>query len=253
MSTMYTLTAMTGKEASANRTTVIGSVELNWRVWMILIWASPVALLVTLFTWPIFGQISLLAIPIVECGAIFMLHRRSSKGLRLRTYQALWDKKKAALNTFLLCGRKIDIGSSNYRILKQNTVSYGDAVSNSAHAAYVDQLAAQRQVPVPVHAAVSPSRRIVSDPTSQVAGAQPQQVIPVPTRGHAPHSPRSCPSTPPSAISRLDQSLIGREGEPDAVDAGDLLDVDEADRARGVGVGSGEDADDSNDWFFDGP
>lgn len=198
MSTMYTLTAMTGREAAATRTVIIGSIEFNWRVWMILLWTTPIAVLAAAVTWPLLGQIAVFMIPLVEGLALFMIHRRSPHGLRLRTYQALWDKKRASLNTFLLCGHRIDIGSTDYRLLQHNTAPY--------------QPVAQ------------PATGIANEPTSDAPVAT--AAAPVAD------SLAVCPADPPDEgdqrrrLEALDQGRIGTEHDPTAIDAGRWLDVE---------------------------
>ncbi|GAB2733284.1 hypothetical protein [Nocardioides pakistanensis] len=121
MHSLYTLTPLTGREASANRTVVIGTVEFNWRVWMILVWTAPVALLATVTAWPLIGQYAIIMLPLVEGAALWLIHRRTSTGLRLRTYQAINDKRRSNLNQFFLCGHKIDLSEDGFRVLMRNT------------------------------------------------------------------------------------------------------------------------------------
>lgn len=122
MNNLYTLTPMTGREASAARTVVVGGFEMNWRVWMILLWTSPVALLATLMLWPFAGQMALVMMPLISGSALYLIHRRTTTGLKLATYQAMWDKKKSVLDQFFLCGRKIDLDPTQLHTLTANTV-----------------------------------------------------------------------------------------------------------------------------------
>ena len=114
---MFTLTAMTGREASAHRTVVIGTVEMNWRVWMILLGAFPLAIISTLILMPFVGISSLLMIPLIEGGAVFAIHRRSRSGLKLRTYQSFYDKRRAVLNQYMLGQQPIDLDLSRFETL----------------------------------------------------------------------------------------------------------------------------------------
>lgn len=123
MNNVYTLTPMTGREASAARTVVIGTVEINFRVWMILLWSSPIGLLLTLILWPFLAELALVAFPLVSATAVFLVHRRSTTGMRLRTYQSIWDKRKAQLDTFYLCGEPIEVTSDDFHLLGSNTVT----------------------------------------------------------------------------------------------------------------------------------
>ena len=119
---MFSLTELTGREASAQRTVVIGTVEMNWRVWMVLVWTFPLAVIVAAFFYPFLQAGSLLIIPAVEGGALYMIHRRTRSGLKLRTYQALWDRKKSATNTFFICGQPIDLALDNFMVLANAAV-----------------------------------------------------------------------------------------------------------------------------------
>lgn len=219
MPTMYTLTAMTGKEASANRTVVIGTIEFNWRVWMILVWAAPVALLATIVAWPFLGQVSLIMFPLVEGAAIFLIHRRSSQGLKLRTYQALWDKKRSDLNSFILCAQKIKVSSTDYRVLMQNAVAYVPPTPAPPDA-LVDALMAR---PAPEGVVTVAERDLPSDrpgETTLLFGAP-----------NLSARFESQPATPPVGAPRprydqLDKSLIGREKDLDAVDVSHWLDTE---------------------------
>lgn len=138
MSSMYTLTAMTGREASATRSTVVLSFELNWRVLMVLLCCSPVALFVTIVGYVMIGQVALFLLPAVEALGVFLFHRRSTQGLRLRTYQSLMDKGRSNVGSFMLCGEKLEIDDSDFRTLRHNTVAYRPEPVSSA--TYLDQL-----------------------------------------------------------------------------------------------------------------
>lgn len=214
MSMMYSLTAMTGREASANRTVVIGTVEFNWRVWMILLFTAPVALVATVFAWAFVGQVAIAVFPLVEIAAVFLIHRRQSSGLRLRTYQAVLDQKRglwdkaAAVDTFLLCMKKIEVGESDYRYLMSNTAPYVPPAPAPADA-LVDTL---REQPVP--AGVTP----VALRDLPHVEATP---VPAPV---APPTPEPTPTPPTPGPTPLDRDLIGREHDDTAVDLDDIFD-----------------------------
>lgn len=119
---MFSLTELTGREASAHRTVVIGTVEMNWRVWMVLLWTLPLALMVTAVLFVFAGSAALLAIPLVEGGAIYLIHRRTRSGLKLRTYQAIWDRKRSTVDAFFICGQPIDLSQDRFVSLIGSTV-----------------------------------------------------------------------------------------------------------------------------------
>lgn len=231
MSSMYTLTAMTGREASASRTVVIGTVEFNWRVWMILVWTSPLAVIVTIILWAFIGQLALVGLPLVEGGALWLIHRRTRHGLRLRTYQAMWDKRKATLNQFFLCGQPIEINQSDYRKVMDNVAPYV-AAPTPPGTAYVDPLPPYVAVvladPEPTVAIpVTPPPAPVEEPVRRAPIAEPQAQAPY----LAPSDPfASLPAAPRASGSaidhHLDVSLVGREGHDGLVDVADLFDDD---------------------------
>lgn len=119
---MFSLTELTGREASAQRTVVIGTVEMNWRVWMVLVWTFPLAVIVAALFYPFLQAGAILAIPLVEGGALYMIHRRTRSGLKLRTYQALLDRKRSAVNTFFICGQPIDLSIDKFMVLANSAV-----------------------------------------------------------------------------------------------------------------------------------
>ena len=119
---MFSLTELTGREASAQRTVVIGTVEMNWRVWMVLVWTFPLAVIVAALFYPFLQAGAILAIPLVEGGALYMIHRRTRSGLKLRTYQALLDRKRSAVNTFFICGQPIDLSLDKFMVLANSAV-----------------------------------------------------------------------------------------------------------------------------------
>ncbi|MFS0884969.1 hypothetical protein [Aeromicrobium sp. 179-A 4D2 NHS] len=116
-SAMFSLTDLTGRNRDANRTTVIGTVEMKWRVWIILLIAFPFAILAALFAMPFVGITGLLLIPVVEGGAVFLIHRRTKSGLKLRTYEHLLDKQKAVINQYFLGGQPIDMNPAQYSVV----------------------------------------------------------------------------------------------------------------------------------------
>lgn len=117
---MFSLTDLTGRNRDANRTTVIGTVEMKWRVWIILLIGFPFAILATVFALPFLGITALIFIPIVEGAAVYLIHRRTKSGLKLRTYEAILDKKKAVINRYYLGGQPIDMDPAQYAVVYQS-------------------------------------------------------------------------------------------------------------------------------------
>lgn len=111
---MYTLTGMTGKQASQGRTAVVSGFEVRWRTLILLGWslvpALPIAGIFALFI----GQAALAVIPVVIGLMFFLVERRSTKGLKLRTYQSILSHRqaKAKQNRFYICATPITVGDS---------------------------------------------------------------------------------------------------------------------------------------------
>ncbi|MGL5825515.1 MAG: hypothetical protein ACRCYU_11985 [Nocardioides sp.] len=121
---LYSLTAMTGREASASRTVVIGTVELNYRVWIIILCSSPIGLLLAGLCWPLIGQIAILWIFVIPPVALYLVHARSRQGLKQPVYRTLIDKRKADLNTFYLCDEPLKVTVDDFYQIVGNTVPY---------------------------------------------------------------------------------------------------------------------------------
>ena len=159
MNNLYILTPMTGKEASESRTIVIGTVELNYRVWIIIMMATVPSLFVTMIVWVFLGSYAILTPPVVMAAAVFMFHRRTADGMKLRTYQSMWDKKKSALNQFFICGEPIEMNNSDYQILTPNTVMRTDLPESRPTAAPQDSQSTTAARTRAVHGISSGSRR----------------------------------------------------------------------------------------------
>ena len=122
INSLYLLTPMTGRTSSADRTTVIGTVEMKWRTfWIAVLAMVPGGILAAIF-FPMLQSWALLWIPLVEGAAFLLIERRSREGLRLRTYQAMFDKKRSNINTFHLCGQPVHVGGEGFGTIRQITV-----------------------------------------------------------------------------------------------------------------------------------
>ncbi|KQP62876.1 hypothetical protein [Nocardioides sp. Leaf285] len=125
MNPLYVLTEMTGREAAEQRTVVIGSVELNWRLWLVLLGSFVAALPLTFLAFAFVGQLGLVTLPVVLGLGALLFYRRSTQGLQLRTYRALLDTRKArAADQFYLCGLPIDTSDSQVKRLMTTAAAY---------------------------------------------------------------------------------------------------------------------------------
>lgn len=122
INSLYLLTPMTGRTSGADRTTVIGTVEMRLRTfWIAVIAMVPAGLLTAIFS-PMLGSFAFLWIPVIQAAAFFLIERRTKDGLQLRTYQALRDKKRSSVNTFYLCGQPVDVTGETFGTIRQITV-----------------------------------------------------------------------------------------------------------------------------------
>jgi hypothetical protein len=124
MSTINSLdlmTGMTGRTSGSERTMIVATVEMKFRsFWIALIALVPGGILMAMF-FPLINTWSVLWVVAVEIAAFFLIERRTAEGLRLRTYQAIVDKKKSNLNVFYLCGQPIEVEGTQYGTIQQIT------------------------------------------------------------------------------------------------------------------------------------
>ena len=106
---IFCLTPLT-RGAASQRRVVIQGFDLPARALLIAGLAFLPAIVVTLIAWALVGMLGLLAIPLVEGLAFWLIETRTRSGLRLRTYRALADKRNAKreVGKFFLAGRELD-------------------------------------------------------------------------------------------------------------------------------------------------
>lgn len=118
---LYSLTKMTGTEASSARTTVVGSVEFPWRVFVILILAFLVGLFPTAFLFALIGPWSLGFLPLWMASAVWLFHGRTRKGMEIRNYVALINRQRAILNQFMLGPAIVEVPHDDWRIIRRGS------------------------------------------------------------------------------------------------------------------------------------
>jgi hypothetical protein len=154
---LHSLTPLTGREAAEKRTVVIGTVELNARLAMILGIATPIGFLAAAISWPFLSQYAVFVFPITLFAAAFLFYRRTSDGMNLHTYQALLDKKRSSdVGKVYLCGHEVDVNSINLSHLRHNTAPYridtGQTAPIISSTAAAPPRARGRRAPVDGHA-----------------------------------------------------------------------------------------------------
>jgi hypothetical protein len=103
---VYSLTPLL-RSANQQRRVVIQGFDLPVRGLTIAGLALAPSLVVTAILWTVFGEYALVAIPIIELFAFWVIESRTRSGLQLRQYQRFVDKRRSASGTFLICNRPI--------------------------------------------------------------------------------------------------------------------------------------------------
>lgn len=206
MHPLHVLTPLTGREASEQRTVVIGTIELNWRLFVVLVASSPVGVLLAAMLWPFLREYTLLVPPVVMGGAALLFYRRSSKSaMGLRTYQVLLDKRRADdVGKVYLCGYEVDLSMDTIVNLKHNTAPYRPVTSQAEPVVSSNPVVSNHRPRVENSApdrdstrrfARSARKRVERQPVQSTVAAPPARPTapPPPTRPAAPAPPEPEP------------------------------------------------------------
>lgn len=173
---LFTLTKITGRRRTDDRTTVVSSFEFNRRHFNVfLIGLIPTAI-ITGIAATLIGIYSLLVSAVVMVAWFWLVERRSKSGLQTRTWQTIVDKKKTLSGQFIQSGVLItDEHFSDYQVLGASVpitrVSLADEASGLV--AGQDPLPAA-VMPQPVATATpAPARRRAGRPQPVLAEAAP--------------------------------------------------------------------------------
>lgn len=120
VASVYMLTPLT-RDAGQSRRVIVQGLDVPWRSVIIVGSALMLAIIPVAFLWLFVGQMALLVIPIFVGAAFYLVERRTRSGLRLRTYQAALDKRRAVVNVFLCCGVAVDPSLNSVRLLKSSS------------------------------------------------------------------------------------------------------------------------------------
>lgn len=134
LNNLHTLTALTGRDAGANRTVIIQGFEARRRTVVVAAIGALPALLVTVVLWGVIGSYAALALPAVEALTFWLLEVRSRTGLQRRTYEALLDRKRSDAGQFTLCGLVIDPDLHELGTVMASTVPVQRSTSSPAPA-----------------------------------------------------------------------------------------------------------------------
>lgn len=110
---VFSLTDLTGKEAGKDRTVIIATFEVSARYAYVAIIAFLPSVLFASMLIPFFGTWSLALVAVFEVGLVVLYERRSTKGLKQRTYKTLLDSIKSGDGTVQLCGKEISVNKAD--------------------------------------------------------------------------------------------------------------------------------------------
>jgi hypothetical protein len=114
---LYDLTALTGREASEDRRTVIMSYDVSHDTLRTLIVAGiPGLACMGLFA-PLLGLYAVIVGALIGLTVGVLVYARSSSGLRLRLWRQLWNKRRAANGRVYLRGRIVDPEPSRVTVM----------------------------------------------------------------------------------------------------------------------------------------
>lgn len=101
---VYVLTSLTGRRRNAGRTVIVQGFEFGRRALIVTGIAFGASLIPAIVLTALFGPAAFILTPAVFILAAFLLYeQRSRKGMNLRMYQAINDKRKSDPNQFMIC------------------------------------------------------------------------------------------------------------------------------------------------------
>ena len=108
MNNLHTLTALTGRDANANRTFAKAGFEARRRTVVVLAIGLFPALIATAIVWAFVGQYAAVVLPVVEGAVFWLVESRTKGGLQQKQYTALLDKRRSDSGRFYMCGQVVD-------------------------------------------------------------------------------------------------------------------------------------------------
>jgi hypothetical protein len=110
----YSLTRLTGRRKNADRSIVVATVEVNRTTFIIVVLSLAASVIPAVIVGILLGSNGAFALIVpaafVAAGLI-LVDQRTRKGLQLRRYEAMWDKRraKAARGTVYVCGEPLHV------------------------------------------------------------------------------------------------------------------------------------------------
>jgi hypothetical protein len=118
---VYTLTKFV-RQAGASRRVVIASFDVPLRGAIITGCAVFASILPMTIAWALVGQLALLIPPLFIAAVFYLVEARTRSGLRLRNYQAMVDKKRAAIGEFICYGKPVDPTPSGWGLIMASSM-----------------------------------------------------------------------------------------------------------------------------------
>lgn len=138
MNSLYSLTNMTGKKASADRTRVVGTVEMKARTYWVVMGSLLPAMAVAGIFAPVIKEYALMVVPVVIALALVLFNRRQRDGLQLYTYSALRDRygrgSRDKLYQLTQCHMPLDVSKPRLEVIAPSSTprpATADAVSSA--------------------------------------------------------------------------------------------------------------------------
>ena len=130
---LYDLTPLTGRKATADRTVVVMSYDMNYLLARVILLSLLPSMAVGAVLYPLLHTYAILVVLIAEAVLTVIFYTRSSTGLQLRIWRRLWNKSRANLGRIYLRNVPVDTGAPPVVLLTQAsmpnplTISISDA------------------------------------------------------------------------------------------------------------------------------
>lgn len=135
---VYTLTKLT-RSAGQSRRVVVAGFDAPLRGLVVTILALAVSAIPTMILWLAVGPLALVLSMLTVGAAFYLVEGRTRSGLRLRTYQAMINKKRERIGQFMCCGQSVFPRMSGFGLFLQSSMPSPHLVPASAQ---VDSLLA---------------------------------------------------------------------------------------------------------------
>lgn len=115
---LYSLTEMTGREASGTRQQTLGPVDMPYRAFLVACIAFIVGIFPTMLLWTLIGPPALLLEVIFVVGSVWLFHGATRRGLQIRNYQMLVNRRSAVLNQFMLGPVTVHVPHDDWTVIR---------------------------------------------------------------------------------------------------------------------------------------